>query len=1325
MKIRGRQSDAWNKNIDVTAGMKKPTDADFPWIALQNHTGYYMKKKGYLTQTQTETRLLSLINNHSSKEVAIAACGHHISTGALRNLIANDLQASSNNTSGRHEYLQAIVAANHVNPEAVSEIEAQSARCLSEHVAPGGSSRSLSQQLQEMLPLLAARVAPGLLLQPDINILASDVCKDFATQLEELRHGSQLMDAHAAARWLSTVSSNSTLRSSNPGPGLLLDAHLPTWGAWAAWRPHIARLRAWSDYALRAPSSMGDMFALEGPDFVSIAGSEQGTLREGLIAQGFVGSQLTLHWGTSQVSFKRNPFREHENLNGILGRLAGVVDFACSAGHEYTALLVHLCVGKIISDEVLHNLEDVRILGKPNFTAIILQAFTLPKQNLGEGINEVRELVPALSDSRLRGLREKTKAYVAERISNHVKELQNTFLKELDAGNEWNDAARELLTFICGLQEETWLLAELGHCVQLLIASGPLWMTIETLGIIRKSIRRWTSSASAVLLGQIDAYCKARLIPGWTVFPHGRRLVEALIDLWQHVGDENRLKLALLIADLSDISSQLRYDCLGDIATLSYSLVISTLSALQIPNGNPNRGVFMIIRLLASEGQPDTLERWRQVLLFLIERQHETLLHDAMTNLSSEMWLELLGSIRVIYKGSEVIRERGYPKLLSLEVHTWSQQVAIYLPTLTRLESMLEHGPAMQMLLLGSTAQKSDQLLRLLDLIKNGESGYHRKLVDTIIPLLHGGNADDIEAVLSAVCKASLRGVEACFEVLDSRRHRSPRFAEVILATKLRAGDYSEQDRLSLRGVASMFGISLDIERNPSHLTEVADTLHEQYLKLMTEAQRLESLRLSLRAVSPQDVSKLLAKLHIETSSIVDDTLASLPRSLGSFVEKISEDEIELQFSATNLTRMQRLAVGADDAESFLILLTLGHDGLPNKFCVHLSGECNDRTNLQMSSAGKVHTAWEVFSSDRPPHEQYCRGRPNRGAYQLSRILWSHLRFNFESLEQTHAYITSQVSRLGQGCIICGAGKRRLRRATTCPSQSCQSTFSQAHVEIQLVEIWQDPPVMDLLLAMIYAVALTGSLDLLEKFPASDAPTVVSMVDALPPISTIAKHLKSCLNVFEDKFNLDQALLGYCGPSSNPTSLARGLLWACSSYRGFLVSATRFQRIPSFGNNQFLLANMAPDLEIAFSRHMPTPQSDSQILFHGTSLDRLHAIICQGLRVQSGTALQRHGASYGSGIYMADEPGVAWGYATASRGGWKSSKLKSMRVLLGCELAGSKPPARSNGIYVITDATKLAVRYIFLLENNARMPAAKDVRLPMVSVFHSLRNDTL
>ena len=1324
MKIKGRHDDAWHKNIKDTAGPRKPLDPDFPWAALQNHTGYYMKKKGKISQHQIDECLLALIHNHASKDVAIAACAPHVSVRAIRDLVANFLKTKPNTATEFSEYLQIVVLTKHVYPGSVSEIEARWAQCLWKHTRAYRTSGTLGDELRDMLPLLLARVDPNLLLQAEITALASDVCLDFRVQLEQLKHENQWMDAHTAAGWLTKVPNSNMLREPNTGAGQLLDSHLPTWGAWAAWRPHITRIRTWQKYAILASSSLKDLFALEGPDFVSEPGSEHATLREYLITQGSRGSQSTVYWQDSRIGFTRNPFKQLENLTRIFERLTNVIDYGCSARPEYTYLLTHLCVGKIINNEAIQILEGAQTLDNSAITVVILRTFTLPAQQLSEEISGIIQLLPAIGDTRVRGLREQMVPHLVNPISSHFQELRNGFLACIATAHPWISAATNIVNFVEGLKNAAWLANELHPYIQQAIAFMPSLTTIQTLSSVRDAVQRTSSRGTGPLLSQIDAYCKAQLIPDFAIASQTGKMIEAITYIWQQDIDEDRRELALVIAELPSANFPLRYECLYDLATLDNFRATSILEALNIPNGNPNRGCFTLIRLLASEERMDFLGRWRQVLRFAVEKQHERLFDYATTHLSAEGWFDLLGSLRAVYKDSEAITQRNPFTLFSLELHTWSQQLAFHLPTLTRLESMPGHENTIQMLLSGSDNLTNGQHLRVLQLVEDCESTSLGKLMDSVLVLLDGRNADEVEDVLLTLSRAKCKGIKACLSLLDARGQVNPGILDVVLATKLRAADISEQDRMALKKVARLFGIYTDAEGNPSTagLKEATNSLHERYLELITRAQRLENLRLSLKAVASQSVSDILLKLRIEAPPIVEDMLASLPPTLNSLVEKVSGDQVELQFPATNLTKLQRFAIGAGDAESFIIRLTLRDDGVPSKFCVHLSSE--------LSSSRKAHSPWEVFRGGRAPHEQYCHGRPNRGVFQLSRIMWAHLRHNFKSLEQTHSHITAKLSKFGQGCLVCGQGQHRLRRATICPLQSCQKTVSQAHIEIQLAEIWQDPPVLDLLLTSIHAVAKTGKLDLLTNCPTDNASAVVSMLDQLPAIPSLATHLTSCLNVHGNSFSLAQSLAGYCdlrpfNPSSNSNALAFGLLWASMSYRGFLVSTTGTQRIPSFGNNQFLLANTAPDLEVAFSRHMPSPASESQILFHGTSLDRLHPILCQGLRVQSGTALERNGAIYGSGIYMADEPRVAWRYATTSKGGWKSSNLKNMKVLLGCELAGSKPRASFSGIYVITDATKLAVRYIFLLGSNAMMPAAKDVRLPMGSVFQGLRNGTL
>lgn len=792
MKFKSRDSHAWHKDINDTVGSRRPTDADFPWVALQNHTGYYIRKKGKLSEGQLEERLLLLIQNHPSKEVAIAACVDKLSARAVRKLLINDFKVEPDGALSTQEYLQIIVAAIHGCPGAVNEIETQWARCLLEHAADE-SSRTLAQQLHDVLSLLPARVASGLLLHEDIQRLAASVCTDFAKQLQELRRRNQWAEAHVAVvGWLSPASTSSnTLQLMNAEITSFLDNQLPRWEAWAAWRPHIPRLRAWKGLATGALSSLEDVLALEGPDFVSTIGSEKETLRKGLIAQGSRGSRHTLQWGKTHASFRRNPFIQSENLDGILERLMDVIDYACSAGPEHTALFAHLCSASAISSEVLQILEGVQILGNPTFTAIVLQAFTIPKQNVGQEIWGIRQLLPALSDYRVSGLRQQIRPYLVDWVSSYVKDLHETLLMQFGAGSEWLDAATELLGFTYGLQEQAWLLAELDPSVRQHITSAPSVIMIETLGAIRNSVQDTTTSTLAPLLSQIDAYCEAQLIPIYTVDPQDHGPVEALVSLWQQDLNGNHRRLALLIAGLPDTGCRFQCDCLKDITSLTDFWITSVLEAFKLHGGNPDLGCIAFIRLLASENRTDIRERWRKVLTLAVEKQHETLLQYAMTHLTTNRWLELLRNIKTVYTGSDVIRESHSPGLFSLELHMWSQQLVDHLPTLTRLESVLKHGPAMQVFLLDPAASKDYQLLRVLGLIKESESSCDASLVDKIIALLNSENSDAIADALSVVSKASLKGVEACFRVLDSRGEVHPKQAEVKLAINMRTGGFS------------------------------------------------------------------------------------------------------------------------------------------------------------------------------------------------------------------------------------------------------------------------------------------------------------------------------------------------------------------------------------------------------------------------------------------------------------------------------------------------------------------------------------------------------
>ena len=159
------------------------------------------------------------------------------------------------------------------------------------------------------------------------------------------------------------------------------------------------------------------------------------------------------------------------------------------------------------------------------------------------------------------------------------------------------------------------------------------------------------------------------------------------------------------------------------------------------------------------------------------------------------------------------------------------------------------------------------------------------------------------------------------------------------------------------------------------------------------------------------------------------------------------------------------------------------------------------------------------------------------------------------------------------------------------------------------------------------------------------------------------------------------------------------------------------------GIHQFLVVDNPPEIETGFAKHNHI--QPRMVLFHGTSMDRLYSILTQGLRVLSNTPLMKHGAASGPGIYFSTETSLPASYAAGAVKAvgapafFKSRKdFDGPQVLLGCEHAG---PANKGGVFVVTDPTKVVVRYIFLVPKGVAFPLAKDIVAPMVSTFYSLR----
>jgi hypothetical protein len=161
------------------------------------------------------------------------------------------------------------------------------------------------------------------------------------------------------------------------------------------------------------------------------------------------------------------------------------------------------------------------------------------------------------------------------------------------------------------------------------------------------------------------------------------------------------------------------------------------------------------------------------------------------------------------------------------------------------------------------------------------------------------------------------------------------------------------------------------------------------------------------------------------------------------------------------------------------------------------------------------------------------------------------------------------------------------------------------------------------------------------------------------------------------------------------------------------------------GVHQFLMFNSTPEREAAFVNRLTAGSSSTTttggVVFHGTPAARLFKVLTEGLKNMSNTPFMAHGASHGSGIYLADEPGVSQGYSGSTGVTWKNSAWTGRQVLLGCELAGHRPTS----YHVIPDEGRVLVRYVFLCPAGFKAPQVRLIDGAMKMTYTALRSGVL
>lgn len=879
----------------------------------------------------------------------------------------------------------------------------------------------------------------------------------------------------------------------------------------------------------------------------------------------------------------------------------------------------------------------------------------------------------------------------------------------------------------------------------------------------------------------IEQYFLHRLLSQQAASYISQRTLDAILRVWE--GDfapklaQDRRLLAILVAKVTADDANLRIRCLNGIASTDEQLgpglpLQDLLAILQGMDKCLEHRTVKLIRLLAkcSNGLDFKAQLlcWRDLAYHLLaqESQHGIfregdLVEHTLNTMKAAEWISFLADAQSLFASGPVLPpdENDVPSILRSELQKYRAEIASWTSTFTRLETALGCQSEAVRCMLSRVGVRSSNVVAILQVLKSVESKPVELFLQRIVGLLSTKAKNDwgISDCIAILSKASLDTVEVCRRIWDAkhgfllvpglpqRRIASTQgrsksitstnptlmdastvsqngkttpinaaahkydvpasVVEVMVAGWLLDEKASEDTKNAVHSVACLLGIvQTGFDVSKSTLIKAANFWQKIEDEIVQEENRLVALRKALKARDPKGTTLLLQQVGVPDTTELDEEMMKLPAGVINLVERIGDNEVEMTFSLAALTQLQRAAMGIPEAANTLMLqlsLDYNNESAPS-FCLHY--------NTDPHFESMAHMRYFCSASSENPTRQICTSARTALTWQLSRVIYSEIQRGTTGIADIFQHIDRWLPNLAQLCVSCStknAQPIRLRRSTPCTSNpyACAQLWYNLPLHVRVPEIRTDTFAVDMALTSVYAAAMANKPELLPSCPIRGNEIIKSILNALPP-----------MRVMRDAINLSSILTSYHPQAEKLIS------WAVVHHRGFLATATGLLKIPNLppGTHQFVLANASPKLEGTFVQKIKTSKRDTTVLFHGTSLDRLPAILAQGLRICSGTALQRTGAAHGKGIYLSDDPATSFYYSPASLS-WKNSGLSNMRMMLGCEMVGTASKVTGN-IHVVTEPESVMVRYVLMFTREARMPIRGHVEPAMASGMKALRS---
>ena len=1286
-----KSASKWHDNVTGLVGDARPGTAPspaddfrlFPYAQLQVFTKDYLGKKPRPAAEQDEL-LIDLIAKHHRKEVAFAACAEHLSVGAVQHILETAFAVHHYTCDGLESYLHAFVAAAQYQPSLGLTQDRNFAVSLVTVVRTITSHGVIPRAVEDLVTAWSLGHPVNRLLLVRARALTKTVFQHVETELTTFK--TQLGLGTVNQNLCDKVVSYSSTLSKCYEVDDSARSSISCWQGWTSWVPNVSRLRSWANVS--NGTAFGCLLELEGPD-MSADRQTSGSEWQSLIRRG-----QFLNWLESR-GFRLGAGLITGDTEQLLTTFFSffIECVITSLKRNRYMFLQYLIKAHGLDTHTLQTWHAAESLLQPRFLTLLPPRTQADQDDVDE---IVVQGLSALVNDFSHAVRKPLGREIVGCVRSALIKLDSTFRYSLTAGEDWAPYARRLWTIRDSIAQSGWLHSMLDPSTVSMCTSQARQPSLSILLALRKALNGNGSGATCNMRKCFDDYARSFVLQGIAVLDETTAIPHALHSAWLYMLRPTFRDLAIHIALFEALDVAHRTNCIKRLQGASEDTAHGLLDCLMgLSQGDVLEFVNLTILISTLEASCGTDPCWRALFICVAKAADVRIDRREFTSLGYSIYCQLVETLHDIVAGEfDLVNS----------TRSWLQQLRFAEDAFTLLEAEDNSMKAIHCILVEQQPDIRQRYLDMLLCFKQQTDKERSTLMQELILALRGTNSAQVSQAVLAISKVDAKGFAQCQKLLFLCRDDKD-VAAARLAVWVRMPELSETTETALTSLGTFLNLGLEKALKPP--TTAIEAARKDYAKrvaaLVARAQQLERTRMSLRRTDPDGLQAMVAELALEEApSAVACLLAALPDDLSGCIGEEGDDEVALRFPlAEELNASEYLAFGLKGTENLTVHVQLNAEGRFDGLCVHLQ----NRGDRPIQSH-------KYYKSASAPDRLYCKGRLTRLTYIVARNVWRAIHEQGEtSLQVIYEGIRNVMQTGVSRCIVCaGSIGAQLHRATICTSPACKQAYLKSPLDLRLEDVRCRDRVVDLLLTSVFAAANLSRLEFLPDHPSqlNDPAKLQILMNSLPPTKTLAAAK-----------DFQTGLRG-CGNRAEVL-----LSWLCTSYRGFIVPATGAYQIPNIPRiHQFLVVDNPPEVEAAFAQH--NHYNERHVLFHGTSMDRLYGILTQGLKVCSHTALQKHGAAHGSGIYTGREPSTAWGYATSTQAnsnfnGFTNSRadFRDSTVVLGLEHAGNDTSGRS--MHVIKDPTRIIVRYILVVPPNVNYPRAQDIAPTMLKTFRSLR----